>query len=111
MYEHIVFDGRRFVTFAEAAPQLSDRTLVVDRGVQDLCNDGMAPGLPAHSLIRAMARMQAHSLNPSSISSRPLTRARRPARARRAALRGFQARRDEVLPLFGSHPGSVMHAA
>ena len=109
MYEHIVFDGRPFVTFAQAAPQLFDRTLVVNGASKTYAMTGWRLGYGAGpaSLIRAMARMQAQcSLNPSSISQAAVV----------AALNGpqdlvtqrcaeFQARRDTVLPLLEAIPG------
>ena len=109
MYEHIVFDGRPFVTFAQAAPQLFDRTLVVNGASKTYAMTGWRLGYGAGpaSLIRAMARMQAQcSLNPSSISQAAVV----------AALNGpqdivtqrcaeFQVRRDTVLPLLEAIPG------
>ena len=109
IYEHIVFDGRRFVTFAEAAPQLADRTLIVNGVSKTYAMTGWRLGYAAGpvSLIRAMARMQAQcSLNPSSVSQA----------AAIAALNGpqdivaercaeFEARRDVVVPLIDAIPG------
>lgn len=109
MYEHIVFDGQRFVTFPEAAPQLADRTLVVNGASKTYAMTGWRLGYGAGpvQLIRAMARMQAQSsLNPSSISQAAVV----------AALNGpqdvvvqrcaeFQARRDKVVPLLQAIPG------
>jgi len=109
MYEHIMFDARRFVTFAEAAPQLSERTLVVNGASKAYAMTGWRLGYGAGpaSLIRAMARMQAQcSLNPSSISQAAAV----------AALNGpqdlvaqrcteFQVRRDKVVPLLDAIPG------
>ena len=109
MYEHIVFDGHPFVTFSEAAPQLSDRTLIVNGASKTYAMTGWRLGYGAGppSLIRAMARMQAQcSLNPSSISQAAVV----------AALNGpqtivaqrcseFQSRRNKVLPLLEAIPG------
>src|SRR4249920_1594744 len=71
IYEHILFDGRRFSTFAEVAPQLADRILIVNGVSKAYAMTGWRLGYGAGpaSLIQAMARMQAQcSLNPSSIS-------------------------------------------
>ena len=109
IYEHIVFDGRRFVTFAEAVPQLADRTLIVNGVSKTYAMTGWRLGYAAGPaiLIRAMARMQAQcSLNPSSVSQA----------AAIAALNGpqdivaercaeFEARRDVVVPLIDAIPG------
>ncbi len=111
MYEHIVFDGRRFVSFAEAAPQLSDRTLVVNGASKTYAMTGWRLGYGAGpaTLIRAMARMQAQcSLNPSSISQAAAVAALNGPQdivAQRCAQ--FQARRDQVLPLLEQVPGLV----
>ena len=109
MYEHIVFDGQRFVSFAEAAPHLSERTLVVNGASKTYAMTGWRLGYgagPAH-LIRAMARMQAQcSLNPSSISQAAVVAALNGPQdlvAQRCA--EFQARRDELLPLLDAIPG------
>jgi aspartate aminotransferase len=109
MYEHIVFDGRRFVSFAEAAPQLSDRTLIVNGASKTYAMTGWRLGYGAGpaTLIRAMARMQAQcSLNPSSISQAAVVAALNGPQdlvAERCA--EFEVRRDEVLPLLNAIPG------
>ena len=109
MYEHIVFDGQRFVSFAEAAPQLSDRTLVVNGASKTYAMTGWRLGYGAGpaTLIRAMARMQAQcSLNPSSISQAAVVAALNGPQdivAQRCA--EFQIRRDKILPLLDAIPG------
>ena len=61
IYEHILFDGRRFSTFAEVAPQLADRILIVNGVSKTYAMTGWRLGYGAGpaGLIRAMARMQA----------------------------------------------------
>ncbi|HEY1226528.1 MAG TPA: pyridoxal phosphate-dependent aminotransferase [Ramlibacter sp.] len=109
MYEHIVFDGQRFVSFAEAAPQLADRTLVVNGASKTYAMTGWRLGYGAGpaNLIRAMARRQAQcSLNPSSISQAAVVAALNGPQdivAQRCA--EFEARRNEVLPLLDAIPG------
>jgi aspartate aminotransferase len=109
MYEHIVFDDRRFVSFAQAAPQLADRTLVVNGASKTYAMTGWRLGYGAGPavLVRAMARMQAQcSLNPSSISQAAAVAALTGPQdivAQRCAQ--FQARRDAVLPLLEAIPG------
>ncbi len=109
MYEHIVFDGRPFVSFAQAAPQLSERTLVVNGASKTYAMTGWRLGYGAGpaTLIRAMARMQAQcSLNPSSISQAAVVAALNGPQdivAQRCA--EFQARRDELMPLLDAIPG------
>lgn len=109
MYEHIVFDGRPFVSFAQAAPQLSERMLVVNGASKTYAMTGWRLGYGAGpaTLIRAMARMQAQcSLNPSSISQAAVVAALNGPQdivAHRCA--EFQARRDELMPLLDAIPG------
>jgi aspartate aminotransferase len=109
MYEHIVFDDERFVSFAEAAPQLADRTLVVNGASKTYAMTGWRLGYGAGpaTLIRAMARMQAQcSLNPSSISQAAVVAALNGPQdivAQRCA--EFQHRRDELLPILEAIPG------
>ncbi|NND18453.1 MAG: aminotransferase class I/II-fold pyridoxal phosphate-dependent enzyme, partial [Silicimonas sp.] len=71
IYEHILFDNRTFVSFANACPQLRDRLLVVN-GVSKAYamtgwRIGYAGGPP--ELISAMRKIQSQSTsNPCSIS-------------------------------------------
>ena len=109
IYEHILFDGRRFVTFAEAAPQLADRILIVNGVSKTYAMTGWRLGYAAGpaSLIRAMARMQAQcSLNPSSVSQAAAVAALNGPQdfvAQRCA--EFEARRNVVVPLIDAIPG------
>ena len=109
MYEHIMFDGRPFVTFSQAAPQLAERTLVVNGASKTYAMTGWRLGYGAGpaTLIRAMARMQAQcSLNPSSISQAAVVAALNGPQdlvAQRCAQ--FQLRRDTVVPLLDAIPG------
>jgi aspartate aminotransferase len=104
-----VFDDRVFVSFAEAAPQLSDRTLVVNGASKTYAMTGWRLGYGAGpaTLIRAMARMQAQcSLNPSSISQAAVVAALNGPQDIVAQRRDeFQRRRDELLPILEAIPG------
>jgi aspartate aminotransferase len=109
MYEHVLFDGRRFASFATSAPQLASRTLTVNGCSKTFAMTGWRLGYACGpvELIRAMARMQGQSsLNPSSVSQA----------AGVAALNGpmdivhqrcaeFQARRDFIVPRLNGVPG------
>jgi len=109
IYEHILFDGRTFVTFTEAAPQLADRTLIVNGVSKTYAMTGWRLGYAAGpaSLIRAMARMQAQcSLNPSSISQAAAVAALNgPQDIVRQRCAEFEGRRNVVLPLLRAVPG------
>ena len=109
MYEHVLFDGRTFATFAVVAPQLAPRTLTVNGLSKTFAMTGWRLGYACGpvELIRAMARMQGqNSLNPSSVSQA----------AGVAALNGpmdivkercaeFQKRRDFIVPRLAAIPG------
>jgi aspartate aminotransferase len=109
MYEHVLFDGRRFASFAVAAPSLAPRTLTVNGCSKTFAMTGWRLGYACGpvELVRAMARLQAQSsLNPSSVSQA----------AGVAALNGpmdivknrcaeFQARRDFIVPKLNAIPG------
>ena len=109
MYEHVLFDGRRFASFATSVPQLAARTLTVNGCSKTFAMTGWRLGYACGpvELIRAMARMQGQSsLNPSSVSQA----------AGVAALNGpmdivhqrcaeFQARRDFIVPRLNAIPG------
>ena len=109
MYEHILFDGRRFATMAAVAPQLGARTLTVNGVSKTYAMTGWRIGYaggPAE-IIRAMGKMQSQSTsNPSSVSQAAAV----------AALNGpqdivgercaeFQARRDRFHPRLAAIPG------
>jgi aspartate aminotransferase len=109
MYEHVLFDGRSFATFAVVAPQLAARTLTVNGLSKTFAMTGWRLGYACGpvELIRAMARMQGQSsLNPSSVSQA----------AGVAALNGpmdivkrrcaeFEKRRDFIVPRLNAIPG------
>jgi len=109
IYEHVLFDGRRFACFAASVPQLAARTLTVNGCSKTFAMTGWRLGYACGpvELIRAMARMQGqNSLNPSSVSQAAAV----------AALNGpmdivhrrcaeFQARRDFIVPRLNAIPG------
>jgi len=71
IYETIVFDGVKFVTFAEAVPELKDRTLTVNGLSKSHAMTGWRIGYGAadKELIKAMTKIQGQStLHPSSIT-------------------------------------------
>jgi aspartate aminotransferase len=109
IYEHVIFDGREFVTMTNVAPQLAARTLVVNGVSKTYAMTGWRIGFGAGpaELIRAMAKMQIQATaNPSSVSQA----------AAMAALNGpqdfvaqrrdeFQRRRDAIVPQLNAIPG------
>lgn len=109
MYEKLIFDGMKFATLAEAAPEISDRILTVNGVSKAYCMTGWRIGY-AHGpswLIGAMSAIQSQSTsNPSSVSQA----------AALEALNGtqdfipvnnaiFQRRRDLVVRMLNECPG------
>ncbi|MSQ55371.1 MAG: pyridoxal phosphate-dependent aminotransferase [Betaproteobacteria bacterium] len=109
IYEHVIFDGREFVTMTNVAPQLAARTLVVNGVSKTYAMTGWRIGFGAGplELIRAMAKMQIQATaNPSSVSQAAAV----------AALNGpqdfvpqrrdeFQRRRNAIVPQLNAIPG------
>jgi len=109
MYEHIVYDGFRFTTIAQVAPDLYERVLTVNGCSKAYSMTGWRIGFaggPAW-LIKAMAKLQSQSTsNPCSIAQAAAT----------AALNGdqsflkerataFQKRRDLVVSMLNQAKG------
>jgi len=109
IYEHIVFDGRPFATIVQVAPQLGDRTLIVNGVSKTYSMTGWRLGFGAGPapLIRAMARIQAQSsLNPSSISQAAAVAALTGPQDFVGARRDeFEARRNAIVPSLAAVPG------
>ena len=71
MYEHLVYDGFKFATLAEVAPDLQDRVLTINGVSKAYCMTGWRIGYATgpQPLIKAMAKIQSQSTsNPSSVS-------------------------------------------
>lgn len=71
MYEHLVYEGFKFVTPAQVEPKLYDRTLTVNGVSKSYAMTGWRIGYAGgpKELIKAMAIMQSQSTsNPSSVS-------------------------------------------
>ena len=109
IYEHVLFDGRKFTTMLNVAPQLRERCLIVNGVSKTYAMTGWRLGFGAGpvELIRAMAKIQIQATaNPSSISQAAAT----------SALAGpqdfvpqrcaeFERRRDRIVPLLNAIPG------
>ena len=63
IYEHIIFDGRRFVSFAEAYPELRERTLIVNGVSKAYAMTGwrIGYGVGPAELITAMTTVQSQA--------------------------------------------------
>ena len=113
IYEHIIFDGRKFHSFAEVAPDLKERTLTLNGVSKGYAMTGWRVGFaggPAE-LITAMKKVQSQSLG--SISSISQAGAIAALMGPQAYLQeradAFQARRDKVIALLSYVPGLRCH--
>jgi len=73
MYEKIMFDGKKFATFAQVNPDLIDRTVTLNGVSKAYCMTGWRIGFCAGpiELIKAMSKIQGQSTsNPSSIAQK-----------------------------------------
>ena len=118
IYEHVLFDGRRFATLAAVAPELATRILTVNGVSKAFAMTGWRLGYACGpvELIRAMARMQGQSsLNPSSVSQAAAVAALSgPMDVVKQRCAEFQARRDAIVPRLEAVPGlslTVPHGA
>jgi aspartate aminotransferase len=109
MYEHILFDGRRHATMAQAAPQLAARTLTVNGVSKAYAMTGWRIGYGAGpaALIRAMATMQSQSTaNPSSVGQAAAVAALTgPQDIVRSRCAEFERRRNVLAPKLAAIPG------
>jgi aspartate aminotransferase len=109
IYEHIVYDGFRFVTPAALEPGLHDRILTVNGVSKAYAMTGWRIGYAAgpKELIAAMAVVQSQSTScPSSISQAAAVAALTGPQDLLAERRNsFQARRDFVVTALNAIPG------
>ena len=109
VYEHLVFDGQRHVSLATLAPDLRDRTLVVNGVSKTYCMTGWRIGYAAgpEPIISAMAKVESQSAgNPCSVSQAAAIAALNgPQDFVRENLSAFQRRRDLVISAIGQAPG------
>ena len=109
IYEHIVYDGFKFVSLAAAVPELSGRVLTTNGVAKAYAMTGWRIGFAGGpvDLIKAMAKVQSQSTsNPCTISQwasvEALTGPHDFIADRRAA---FEERRDHVVSRIGDIPG------
>ncbi|KPF72464.1 aspartate aminotransferase [alpha proteobacterium AAP81b] len=111
MYEHIVYDGFDFGTFAEIEPGLYDRTLTVNGASKAYAMTGWRIGFaggPAW-LIKAIAKLQSQSTsNPCSISMAATVAALNGDQSFLAVRNeAFRKRRDLVVSMLNQTPGLI----
>ena len=103
IYEHIVFDGIKFYTLAEIAPDLQHRIFTVNGVSKSYSMTGWRIGYGAgpHNLVKAMTMIQSQSTsNPCSISQRAAVEALSGDQSFIPEnCKTFQLKRDEVLKM------------
>lgn len=101
IYEHIVFDDFKAATVSQIAPDLAERTLIVNGVSKSYCMTGWRLGYAAgpEDVIRAMAKVQGQSTSaPSSISQHAAVEALNGDQAIVGRLKeAYQSRRDLVV--------------
>ena len=109
MYEHILFDGRRYATMAQAAPQLAERTLTVN-GVSKAyamtgwrIGYGGGPARPDQG--DGGAAVAEHRQSIIDWAGRRSRRPDRTAGYRAQRCAEFERRRDAIGPKLGAIPG------
>jgi aspartate aminotransferase len=109
IYEHLLYDDRRFATIAEVEPALFERTLTVNGASKAYAMTGWRLGFAGgpQPLIAAMAKMMSQSTtNPTSISQWAAVAALNGDHSflaeRNAA---FVQRRDRVVAMLNEAPG------
>ena len=113
IYEHILYDGRKFATIAQVEPALKERTLTINGVSKAYAMTGWRigyGGAPA-ALVKAMVKLQSQSTsNPSSISQAAALEALSGPQdfiAERTKI--FQSRRDMVVKTLNAIPGITCH--
>jgi aspartate aminotransferase len=109
MYEHILFDARRFATMAAVAPQLAERTLTVNGVSKAYAMTGWRIGFgggPA-VLAKTIAKMQSQSTSSASSVSQAaaLAALAGPQDLVRQRCAEFEARRNRFHPVLAGIPG------
>lgn len=113
IYEHVLYDGRRFHTIAQVEPALKDRTLTINGVSKAYAMTGWRigyGGAPA-ALVKAMIKLQSQSTsNPSSIGQAAAQEALNgPQDFIAERTRIFQQRRDRVVAELNRIPGIQCH--
>ncbi|MDQ6986272.1 MAG: pyridoxal phosphate-dependent aminotransferase [Mariprofundaceae bacterium] len=112
MYEKIIFDGKKFATFAQVNPDLKAQTVTLNGVSKAYCMTGWRIGFCAgpRELIKAMAKIQGQSTsNPSSISQKAaLAALTGPTDALEEMVRTYQTRRSWLVDAINAIPG--MHS-
>jgi aspartate aminotransferase len=111
IYEHLVYDDFKFTSFAEAAPQLKDRTLTLNGVSKAYAMTGWRIGYGGgpEPLIKAMAKIESQSTsNPCSIAQWAAVEALNgPQDYIPKQAKVFEGRRDLVVSMLNQATGLV----
>jgi len=109
MYEKILFDDKKFATFAQVNPDLKERTITLNGTSKAHCMTGWRIGFCAgpRDLIKAMSKVQGQSTsNPSSISQKAaLAALTGPTDELDEMVRTYEARRTWLVDALNNIPG------
>ena len=112
IYEHIVFDGRDFVSFGAACPELRDRTLIVNGVAKAYAMTGWRVGYAAGPapLVKAMNTVQSQSVTSvaAPMQAAALAALTGPQDCIPAFRAAFQRRRDLVVAGVAGIPGLTL---
>jgi len=113
IYEHLLYDGRRFATPAQIEPALKERTLTINGVSKAYAMTGWRIGYAGGPavLIKNMVKLQSQSTSsPSSISQAAAVQALSGPQEFIATSREvFQSRRDKVVKWLNEAPGVQCH--
>ncbi|MTH64139.1 pyridoxal phosphate-dependent aminotransferase [Paracoccus shanxieyensis] len=114
IYEHIIFDGRSFVSFGAACPQMKDRTLIVNGVAKAYAMTGWRIGYAAGPapLIKAMTTVQSQSVTSvaAPMQAAALAALTGPQDCIATFRAAFQRRRDLVVSAIDKIPGLTLPA-
>lgn len=113
IYEHLLYDGKTFVTLAEVVPALKERTLTINGVSKAYAMTGWRVGFGAGpaELIKAMVKLQSQSTSGTCSVSQAAARAALagPQDFVTASRQIFQQRRDVVVAALNRIPGIQCH--
>ena len=114
IYEHILFDGREFVSFGKACPQLKDRTLIVNGVAKAYAMTGWRVGYAAGpaALLKAMNTVQSQSVTSvaAPMQAAALAALTGPQECIPTFRAAFERRRDLVVAAVAQIPGLTLPA-
>ncbi len=112
IYEHILFDGREFVSFGKACPELCDRTLIVNGVAKAYAMTGWRVGYAAGPapLLKAMNTVQSQSVTSvaAPMQAAALAALTGPQDCIAQFREAFQRRRDLVVAGIAQIPGLTL---